>query len=533
MAALAGAPHGFSATPRGCDRCDSRDTLISGMTARVGDDAAFLGVERSAGGRRWRLRGAAADGAAAEMATHLRCPRSSRGCWRSAASGSSRRPGFSAPRLRDQLPDPAHLRDMDARRRAARARHPRRREDRRLRRLRCRRRDLGGAAAAVLRGGRRARRGLCPRPACAKATGPTPRRCCKPASEEGAGRRRHASIAAPPRIDAAGRRRGWPGSTSSSSTITSPSRCCRARSRWSTRTGSTRASPHGDLAAVGVAFLLVVAANRALRDAGWYAQPARARPLAMARPRGARHGVRRGAAHRPQPRAGGAGAEGRCSAAPTPAWRRWPRSRGIGRRAARRLSSRLCAGAAGQCRRPGRRRRSRRAPAVDRRSGAGRRAGAASRRLQPRAPRDRGAHLGRGDRGGRAARSAIAASGLRRGARAGIPASSASSRRGSRSATSARPASSRSPTASARARAARSPGCALGPAVIAARQAGLLLNGGGHAMAAGFTVAADRLRRAARTSSPQRLGDGLGRRARWSPSWRSTRRSPPPRRRAS
>ncbi len=33
------------------------------------------------------------------------------------------------------------------------------------------------------------------------------------------------------------------------------------------------------------------------------------------------------------------------------------------------------------------------------------------------------------------------------------------------------------------------PGFALGPAVIAARQAGLLINGGGHAMAAGFTVA--------------------------------------------
>ena len=36
-------------------------------------------------------------------------------------------------------------------------------------------------------------------------------------------------------------------------------------------------------------------------------------------------------------------------------------------------------------------------------------------------------------------------------------------------------------------------GLALGPAIIAARQAGLLLNGGGHAMAAGFTVAAERL----------------------------------------
>ncbi|MSO65475.1 MAG: single-stranded-DNA-specific exonuclease RecJ [Alphaproteobacteria bacterium] len=37
------------------------------------------------------------------------------------------------------------------------------------------------------------------------------------------------------------------------------------------------------------------------------------------------------------------------------------------------------------------------------------------------------------------------------------------------------------------------PGVALGPAVIAARQAGLLINGGGHAMAAGFTVEAGRL----------------------------------------
>jgi single-stranded-DNA-specific exonuclease len=37
------------------------------------------------------------------------------------------------------------------------------------------------------------------------------------------------------------------------------------------------------------------------------------------------------------------------------------------------------------------------------------------------------------------------------------------------------------------------PGLDLGAAVVAARQAGLLINGGGHAMAAGLTVAADRL----------------------------------------
>src|SRR5204862_7059277 len=53
------------------------------------------------------------------------------------------------------------------------------------------------------------------------------------------------------------------------------------------------------------------------------------------------------------------------------------------------------------------------------------------------------------------------------------------------------------------------PGVALGPAVIAARQAGLLINGGGHAMAAGFTVAADRLD-ALRVFLAERLGDGHG-----------------------
>jgi single-stranded-DNA-specific exonuclease len=37
------------------------------------------------------------------------------------------------------------------------------------------------------------------------------------------------------------------------------------------------------------------------------------------------------------------------------------------------------------------------------------------------------------------------------------------------------------------------PGFALGPAVIAAHQAGILIAGGGHAAAAGFTVAEDRI----------------------------------------
>lgn len=47
----------------------------------------------------------------------------------------------------------------------------------------------------------------------------------------------------------------------------------------------------------------------------------------------------------------------------------------------------------------------------------------------------------------------------------------------------------------------------LGPAVIAARQAGLLINGGGHTMAAGFTVAAEKLD-ALREFLAEKLGDG-------------------------
>ena len=53
-------------------------------------------------------------------------------------------------------------------------------------------------------------------------------------------------------------------------------------------------------------------------------------------------------------------------------------------------------------------------------------------------------------------------------------------------------------------------GVPLGPAVIAARQAGLLINGGGHAMAAGFTVAAEKVDTLRRFLT-ERLGDGLDR----------------------
>jgi single-stranded-DNA-specific exonuclease len=52
-------------------------------------------------------------------------------------------------------------------------------------------------------------------------------------------------------------------------------------------------------------------------------------------------------------------------------------------------------------------------------------------------------------------------------------------------------------------------GLALGPAVIAARQAGLLVNGGGHAMAAGFTVEAAKLL-ALRDFLAARIAEALG-----------------------
>ena len=69
-------------------------------------------------------------------------------------------------------------------------------------------------------------------------------------------------------------------------------------------------SPRGDLAAVGVTFLVVVALNRTLRARGHFARR-RARSAPLARSGGARHGLRCGAAHGRQPGAGRPGAQGR------------------------------------------------------------------------------------------------------------------------------------------------------------------------------------------------------------------------------
>ena len=72
-------------------------------------------------------------------------------------------------------------------------------------------------------------------------------------------------------------------------------------------------------------------------------------------------------------------------------------------------------------------------------------------------------------------------------------------------------------------------GVDLGAAVIAARQSGLLVNGGGHAMAAGLTVAREHAARISRSSSTSASRRSSARRRRCAssasmPPWRRARR---------
>src|SRR5438270_356355 len=71
-----------------------------------------LGVERSVCGRRWRLRNG--DPRAGEaIAERLGVPEIVGRLLAQRGVDLDHAPGFLAPRLRDQLPDPSHLRDMD------------------------------------------------------------------------------------------------------------------------------------------------------------------------------------------------------------------------------------------------------------------------------------------------------------------------------------------------------------------------------------------------------------------------------------
>jgi len=232
----------------------------------VGDDAAFLGVERSASGRRWRLRHAGDDGAAAAIATQLAVPEILARLLSQRGVGLEEAARFLSPRLRDQLPDPAHLKDMD------------RAVERLVRAIRDHEKivvfgdyDVDGATSAALllrffasvgtEGGLyvpdRMREGYGPNaPALlrlkAEGTGLVICVDCGTTAHEALEAAKTAGLdlividhhVAEPLLPSA-------------VAVVNPNRL-------------DEVSAHGNLAAVGVAFLLAVAANRALRDSGWY-----------------------------------------------------------------------------------------------------------------------------------------------------------------------------------------------------------------------------------------------------------------------
>ena len=122
----------------------------------------------------------------------------------------------------------------------------------------------------------------------------------------------------------------------------------------------------GHLAAVGLVFMTVVALNRELRQRGfWTGGAARARSAGVSRRCRARHRRRRGAADRSQPRLRRQGIDRAAPARASGACQ--PDGRGAAFRSAGSLASRLSARPAHQCRRPHRPRRYRR-QASDRRT---------------------------------------------------------------------------------------------------------------------------------------------------------------------
>ena len=234
--------------------------------ARVGDQAAFLGVERSASGRRWRLRGIADDGTAAAIATQLAVPEILARLLSQRGVGLEEAARFLSPRLRDQLPDPAHLKDMD------------RAVERLVRAIRDGEKivvygdyDVDGATSAALllrfMAAVGAEGGLYVPDRMREGYGPNAPALLK-LKEQGAGlvitvdcgTTAHEALAAAKVagldlivIDHHVAEPLLP----SAIAVVNPNRL-------------DEDSAHGQLAAVGVAFLLAVAANRALRDAGWY-----------------------------------------------------------------------------------------------------------------------------------------------------------------------------------------------------------------------------------------------------------------------
>jgi len=231
----------------------------------AGDAGNFLAVERSVCGRRWRLReGDASQGLA--IAERLALPEIVGRLLAERGIDHDHAPGFLAPRLRDQLPDPSHLRDMEV----AAARLVRAvREGETIAVFGDY--DVDGATSAALLvrffaavGGRtriyvpdRLREGYGPNtPALMRlhaegirlvVTVDCGTNAHLPLAEAAAAGLEviivdhHVAEPLLPRAAA----------------IVNPNRL-------------DEESPHGALAAVGVAFLLIVAVNRALRQAGWY-----------------------------------------------------------------------------------------------------------------------------------------------------------------------------------------------------------------------------------------------------------------------
>ena len=239
------------------------------MNDGAGGAAAFagamLGVERSVSGRRWRLR-TGDDRAGQAIAERLALPEIVGRLLAQRGIDADHAPAFLAPRLRDQLPDPSHLRDMEI----AAARLVRAVRDGETIGI-FGDYDVDGATSAALLtrffnavGGRtrvyvpdRLREGYGPNAA-----------ALLQLREEGVavvvtvdcGTTAHLPLAEAARagleviiIDHHVAEPLLP----QAAAIINPNRL-------------DETSPHGELAAIGVAFLLVVAVNRALRQAGWY-----------------------------------------------------------------------------------------------------------------------------------------------------------------------------------------------------------------------------------------------------------------------
>ena len=290
--------------------------------------AAFLGVERSLTGKRWATR-LGDERLALAIAQRHGLPDAISRLLAARDVDLDLVADFLEPTLRKFLPDPSHLKDMDA----AIARLVRAVADgrayRRVRRLRRGWCDLLGAAAALLPGRRRQYRRLYSGPP----QGGLRPQCAGAAEDQGRGRlrRRHGRLRHH-RLRAAGRGQAR-------GPRPHRDRPSHGRDRAARGGGGGRSQPDRRCQSAQAS-----CRRRRRVPAGRRRQPgaargrlvqrlaARARPSAMARSRGAGHGLRRGPAARRQSRAGEGGPAGDGAAPQCGPRRRWPTSRASRRR---------------------------------------------------------------------------------------------------------------------------------------------------------------------------------------------------------